>query len=141
MQYPVTFVENAEVAMETVLDEGCMVMAAASTRLGWIKLSLLPLSKRALIFILRLFLQLPMILLGILEFLWRQCWGPEGSCKLLFEFGCFSSADFREMSLFWHLLQKSIASRALKTRMLGVTTEELYVWLSACAAAREVESN
>ena len=27
-----------------------MVMAAASTRLGWIKLSLLPLSKRALTF-------------------------------------------------------------------------------------------
>ena len=50
MQYPVTFVENAEVAMETVLDEGCMVMAAASTRLGWIKRSLLALSKRALTF-------------------------------------------------------------------------------------------
>ena len=47
---PVTFVENAEVAMQIVVEDGCMVMAAASTRLGWIKRSLLALSKRALTF-------------------------------------------------------------------------------------------
>ena len=50
MQYPVTFVENAEEAMQIVVEDGCMVMAAASTRLGWIKRSLLALSKRALTF-------------------------------------------------------------------------------------------
>ena len=32
MQYPVTFLENAEVAMETVLEDGCIVMATVSTR-------------------------------------------------------------------------------------------------------------
>lgn len=50
MQYPVTFVGNTEEAMETVLEDGCILMADVSTRLGWIKLSLLPLSKRALTF-------------------------------------------------------------------------------------------
>jgi hypothetical protein len=47
MQVPHILTDDASVAIETVLDEGRTVRAASFTILGWMKLSLLPLLKRA----------------------------------------------------------------------------------------------